>query len=120
MERTKGTRPSISPSVRVPRQWLVVEHENGRIEDFGLVDVRFVGGLSQSEDDRSEGPVRFQWQSFDGHSGAAIVDRRDLDKDGLRRPLEVHMRSGEQQFWFFGTHAEARMKAHRYYVAKLG
>lgn len=89
------------------REWMVVEHENGRVEDLGLVDVRVLGG--------GPGSQRFQWHSRDvPRQGAARLNPGDFDGVGLRRPLEVKMREGGRQYWYVGAHAQARMAAFRF------
>lgn len=112
LRRSKGPQTVPSPTVvsSGKRERLVVEHENGRIEDHGFVELAFV-----ARDSRKATCV-LQWRGRSREaSGAVPIPVAEIAGDSIKRPLEVKMRSGERQFWYFGDHAQARVAALRHY-----
>jgi hypothetical protein len=101
---------STSQAIR-PTTQLVVEHADGFLEEVGVVEFYVQAGRKGM----NRSGVEVAWKSVRcARKGATVVDASEITPRGFRRPIEVNMRDGERQYWYFGEHAVARMKAERF------
>lgn len=93
------------------REWLLIEHESGRLEDVGYVDFhRLMPCYSPGSiilDGESRPRSRVEWRDADrGIGGAVILLKDDYGDDDLpKEPYTVDMPDGTRQLWHFGEHA---------------
>lgn len=107
---------STSQGIR-PTTQLVVEHADGFLEEVGLVE--FYVQARRKGVNRTG--IDVAWKSVRcARKGATSVDASELTAKGFRRPVEVNMMDGERQYWYFGDHAVARLKAERFRLQRRG
>ncbi len=102
------------------RERLVVEHADGWLEDLGFVDFELRPEVLDTRmANLNARNFRLQWRSdATARSSAAMVTAADISGNRPARPLEVRMRNGERQYWFFGSNAESRLTAANLYSTR--